>query len=790
MRSCAVALLVACVVAPIALLALAARWTAPPTELGGAEGYSQSVRYTDREGALLREVRADDARRARYVPLAEIGERAQRAMLAAEDQRFYVHRGVDPVAVARAAFDDARARRVVSGASTLTMQLARLVRPHRRNVAGKFWEMAFALRIEQSLSKERILEEYLNRAPFGPGLRGIDAASRYYFDKPPNRLSLAEAATLAAVPRGPTLYAPQRHPERVCRRRDRILDRMLASGTVSAEEHARAQAEPLVVRAFRGSFGAPHLVDALRAGRLGVSAEAARGPRVVTTLARALQSEAETAAAQTVASLRERHVTAASVLVIDNASGDVLAYVGSHDFEDAAGLGQNDGITALRQPGSTLKPFVYGLGMERRDLTAASVLPDLELKIPLPSGTYAPKNYDERFHGPVRLREALANSYNVPAVWVTHEVGVEALLERLKALGFASLRQAATYYGPALALGDGEVTLLELTTAYASLARGGLFVPPRFVLGTPQASPRRVMSAETAAVLTDILRDKSARIASFGERSVLELPFDVAVKTGTSKAFRDNWTVGFTAAVTVGVWVGNFDGSSMNGVSGVTGAGPLFRAVMEAAMRDRTPGSMAPPDDLALERVEVCPLSGMAPGEACRHKVFEYVPRDRELAPCDMHAHVLVDVRNGGRASPACPAARVEERVVERYGPKYAAWAAAAGRYLGPTHDSPSCAPPPGSSARPGSLGLRIGSPHDGARFTVDPARPRSLQSIGVRIEAPPGVREITLRVDGRVVGRAAAPFVVDWPIAPGTHVLQAEAPGLPPSAPVRVEVD
>jgi penicillin-binding protein 1C len=283
------------------------------------------------------------------------------------------------------------------------------------------------------------------------------------------------------------------------------------------------------------------------------------------------------------------------VVVVENATGDVLAYVGSPDFGDRAHGGQNDGARAKRQPGSTLKPFVYGLAMERVGLTAASVLPDVELHLDVARGEYAPRNYDERFHGPVRLREALANSLNVPAVWTAAKVGDGAVLERLREVGFRSLLESPEYYGPAIALGDGEVTLLELAGAYATLARGGVTRPLRFLKGEEgdlvarAGLERRVMPPEIAAVLGDVLADRNARLASFGERSALELPFDVAAKTGTSKGFRDNWTVGYTREVTVAVWVGNFDGSPMEGVSGITGAAPIFRAVMDAAMRGRQP---------------------------------------------------------------------------------------------------------------------------------------------------------------------------------------------------------
>ena len=294
--------------------------------------------------------------------------------------------------------------------------------------------------------------------------------------------------------------------------------------------------------------------------------------------------------------------SAAALLVVDNASGDVLAYVGSPDFFSERALGQNDGARALRQPGSTLKPFVYAAAMQELGMTAATLLPDVELHLPTPDGDYSPHNYDGRYHGPVRLREALASSLNVPAVYAAHRVGPGRVLDALRAFGFSSLEAGAEHYGAAIALGDGEVRLSELAAAYATLARGGIahtvaVRAPRGARRRPDghALPERRAGAcsiaRLAAVLGDVLADDAARSSAFGRQSVLELPFPVAVKTGTSKGFRDNWTVGYTREITVAVWVGNFDGRPLRGSSGVTGAGPLFREAMLAAMRGREPAA-------------------------------------------------------------------------------------------------------------------------------------------------------------------------------------------------------
>jgi penicillin-binding protein 1C len=378
----------------------------------------------------------------------------------------------------------------------------------------------------------------------------------------------------------------------------------------------------------------------------------------------------------------------------------------------------------------------------------------------------------------VRLREALANSYNIPAVWAASRIGPSEILGRLRALGFSSLGKDAGYYGPAIALGDGEVTLLELANAYATLARGGVRLPVRAVRtvrgsdgavrSLPPAPATPAVDPAAAAVVTDILADRRARIASFGERNVLELPFPVAVKTGTSKGFRDNFTVGYTSEVTVGVWVGNFDGSPMQGVSGVTGAGPLFRDVMIAASRGRAPAEQP---DRDLERAEVCPLSGDLPGPSCPHLHLEiFVPGTVPRATCSMHVPVRIDRRNGLRAGPSCPPGQVDEITRERFPPNLAGWAKSAGRPVVPDY-SPLC---PGTDPSIEGARARVTYPFDGATFAGDPEASSSTV-ITLRAEAPAEATRVRFVVDDRVVGSTGSPFAFAWRPSPGTHRLRAE---------------
>jgi penicillin-binding protein 1C len=740
----------------VVALFVGAALTPMPAALREGGGYGSSVRFVDRDGEVIREVRAEgDHTRAQWISLSDTGKNVQHAIIAAEDRRFEEHVGVDPLAILRASGSGIRARRVVSGASTLTMQLARTVAPHPRNLRGKLAEMAMAVRIEASLSKDEILEHYLNRVAFADGIRGVGAASRWFFDKPPSELSVAEAATLAALPRGPHYYSLVKRPEQVLARRDRILDRMKSAGFIDEDARARAKAEPLTLQKARGGFGAPHLTDLL------LSQMPDRPARIETTLDRDLQKEIETATAETVHALEKRHVTAASVLVVDNHTGDVLAYVGSPRWEDDVHGGKNDGVRALRQPGSTLKPFVYGLAMEDLGWTPATLLPDVEMHLETPGGPYSPRNYDERFHGPVRLREALGNSYNVPAVYTANEVGIARVLGRLREVGLDTLDREADFYGPALALGDGEVRLWDLVGAYSAIARGGSHRALRAVKNAPIAPERRVMSAESAAMIADVLADNSARVAAFGEHSALELPFRVSAKTGTSKGYRDNWTIGFTDDVTVGVWVGNFDGSAMREVSGITGAAPLFRTAMTAAMRahedlhDRALPS-------TLTHVKVCALSGGAPHAGCKHVVDEIVPKDHPSPePCTMHVTVA-------------------GKTYERFDGPFAAWATATGRE---TVTAPARLPFAATDAA-----LRIRYPRDGARFVLDPDRPRSAQAIPLKIDAS-SAAEVKVYVDGRLAAKTRSGESPYWTLERGAHAIVAES-GATRSSPINIRVD
>jgi penicillin-binding protein 1C len=750
-----------------------------------------------------------------------------RLLVAVEDRRFYYHPGVDPFSVLRAAAGNAWRLRVVSGASTITMQLARSVRPHRRSLWGKFTEMALALRIESSLPKARILEEYLNRVDFGPNLRGIGAAAQGYFGKSVATLSLGEIALLAGMPQGPSAYSLQRYPVRAAARRDRVLRIASDAGLAPGDAITLARAEPVHFQQRQPVFGAPHLIatllgaqsSILQVGLAGTEARAAS--RIRTTLDPVLQRAAETALTSAMPTLAAHHVTAGAALVLDNDSGDILAYVGSPDFFNTEAHGQVDGVRARRQPGSTLKPFVYAAAFDELGDTPATVLPDLELHLSTSAGDYAPRNFDDKFHGPVRLRDALGNSLNVPAVHVAAQLGAGTVLRVLHGFGFDSLQQQPDYYGPAIALGDGEVTLLELVRAYATLARGGRTVPVHAVLDWegPDLAPAtgkparhqyqtsetaRAISPVAAALITDILADNRARAASFGLESAIHFEPPIAAKTGTSKGYRDNWVLGYSRRITAGVWVGNADGSPMREVSGITGAGPVFRAIMETALAryvDTEPlvALRALPESIGvqdqrgtreqgLRRVEVCPLSGQLRGALCPHGVEELVPQNVVLPNCTWHRKLAIDRRNGLLAGATCPASKVVEQQFEVLPTEYTPWLAAQGRPLPPDRYSPNC-PEPDIPLEPSASPLTIVQPRDGARYVIDPERATELQVLAVTVVAPSTVRQVMLEVDGAIVEHADRAATLHWTLQSGDHQLVALDEHGHRSTSVRVQV-
>jgi penicillin-binding protein 1C len=705
-----------------------------------------SVRVTARDGTPLRVTLGAAGTRAEWVPLADISPQFVTATLLAEDRRFWRHPGVDAMAVARAAWTNACKRRVAAGGSTITQQLAGLLWPEPRTLTGKGREAVRALRLEMDFSKRAILEHYLNRLPYGAGSTGVGAASRAWFDRAPGALSAGQAATLAALPQAPARLTRPEGRARWRARRDAILTAMVRRGALDSEEAKALRQRDLEIDTEPMPFAAPHFADWVLATRPpGLS----RAARLETTLDAELQAEVEGIVSADLATLRRNGVQEMAVVVLAIESGGVRALVGSPDWDAS----QVNGALALRQPGSALKPFVYAQAFAA-GLSAADVLADLPLAALDPAGgEIAPRNYDGRFHGPVRLREALGSSLNVPAVRLQHRLGTERVLRGLRAAGLETLDAGADHYGLGLVLGVGEVSLLDLANAYAGIARGGIWQAPAFVqaafdarggpIPLPSAARHRWLDPAASFLVADVLADDAARVAGFGSRSVLDLPFPVVVKTGTSTDFRNAWCVGFDAEHVVGVWAGNFDASPVHGLAGATGAGPTFRHVMlRLRAHGSSPWSGVPP--AGWKRESVCSLSGGRPNGACAVTTGEWFAPNAwaHRERCTFH------VRAQGRTAVAWPA-------------EYATWARVNGLASPEGIAAASAAPP------------RIVSPLDGSVFYRDPR----LASSGIRFAAESSQRGDVWILDGRrLVATEAQPFF--WVPEPGPHCLQLRRAG------------
>ncbi|WP_083528536.1 penicillin-binding protein 1C [Hyphomicrobium sp. CS1BSMeth3] len=560
---------------PLLALELAARWTVPPS-LERA-GHTSTI-VLDRRDRLLRAFTTPDGIWRLPVAVGDVDRRYLDMLLAFEDRRFRSHGGVDALATLRAGWQFLSHGRIVSGSSTLTMQTARLLSgEHPRTLAGKLEQMVRARQLELKLTKDEILDLYLLLAPFGGNIEGVRAASLAYFGKEPRRLSPGEAALLVALPQSPAMRRPDRNPENARRARDRVLARAMEAGVIKEDEARAALVE--AVPTARRAFGmlAPHLAES----------EVARLPdkRVHRlTLDRDAQTALEQLAREHTEALGSR--LSSAVLALDHTTGDILAYVGSADYFDAGRLGANDMVQAVRSPGSTLKPIIYGLAFEGGRAHPETLIEDRPTRF----GTYNPKNFDQGFRGTVSIREALGLSLNIPAVQVLSEIGPARLNGRLRRAGLKTELPAGAQPTLAIALGGIGLRLQDLATLYAGLASGGRAMELNYVRGerrTLAKAPPRLLSPVAAWYVTDILKDAPPPANARGGR--------IAYKTGTSYGYRDAWAVGYDGKHVIAVWIGRADGTATPGLSGHTAAAPLLFDAFARIAEKTTPLPAAPP---------------------------------------------------------------------------------------------------------------------------------------------------------------------------------------------------
>jgi penicillin-binding protein 1C len=720
----------------------------------------------DRRGVPLYEALSGDGTRTVKLEAERLPPMLVAATVAAEDRRYWSHPGVDVLAILRAIRHNLMEHQVVEGGSTITQQVAKLLlnrrTPNRsRGLREKVREAVLALRLEHRFDKREILTMYLNLAAYGNQIVGAGRASRAYFATDESMLTPAQAAFLAGLPQRPSGYNPHRNRTAAVARQRSVLRRMEAARALTPEQAREARDEQLTFVRDTTPFLAPHFVEMV------LRASGDRAPASIeTTLDANLQSDVS----GIIRSLRrvlDRHGAAnVAVVVLDNQRGEWLAWEGSGDYTDAARGGTINGAVTPRQPGSALKPFTYALAFEH-GFTPASVLADIPSHFPTADAgvLYSPRNYDGRFRGPLLARTALAGSENVPAVALASEIGVPALLRFLTRAGLSTFDRNPSYYGLGLTLGNAEVRLDELVAAYAALARGGDWLEPTWRLQRDEGGRKResLVSTQTAYWITDVLSDPAAREYIFGRGGSLEFPFPVAAKTGTSQAYHDNWTIGYTREVTVGVWVGNFNRTPLRSSTGVTGAAPIFHAVMLAATR-RVRGlhgaiegqpPVARPAGL-VER-EICALSGMPANRWCPARQREWLPAGDDHTSCSWH-HLS------------------DEGLLVVWPPEYRQWARQNG-LLGDTRAVVATAsrqvPVEQNTPAPAKRPLEIVSPPSGAVYLIDPTLRREFQTVPLRVVTPrPG--QIEWRINDRAVGTSSSEAPVMWSLTPGTHRITA----------------
>ncbi|MBS0657394.1 MAG: transglycosylase domain-containing protein [Verrucomicrobia bacterium] len=692
----------------------------------------------DVRGEVLAEIASATARSQHPRPLGQLGEHLPRVTVALEDHRFASHGGVDLTAVAAAAWRNLRALRKLSGGSTITQQLIKKAsgRPPR-TLGNKLREAAAAWKLERRWGKDRLLARYLNTIDYGNRLLGAEAAARAYFGRGAAEITLAEAIYLAGLPQAPGRFNPWRRPAAAEYKYQRSLRRLAQLGLLDAEQLRSLSEHPPKPGRFLPTRRAPHFLDALLA-RAKADGTSLRG-EVRTTLDLELQQPAEVLLRRHLDTLGRHDTTQAALVIIDNETGAVRALVGSRDYGGPEG--QNNGATRRRSAGSALKPFIYASAIARGTITAATLLPDLPTAVRDIYTDYDPQNYSGRYLGPVRARYALGNSLNVPAVVVLERLGARQGFHELQRWGVRA-EKAFDDYGAGFVLGNAEVSLLDLTAAFAGLARGGLAFERARLLGREDrvGPTEQVASPEACAIVTDILCDAQARRQTFGANSPLEVPVRVAVKTGTSSGFRDGWCIGYTARHTVGVWAGNFDGRPMDELLSVRSAGPLWRYLIDHLLNARRDAPIPPTEQLAprLERVEICPLTGLRPVALGPEPPVEewFLPGS---APSEDAAGWFVPDPQGGPARLLLPT-------------QYADWCRSGANTRGAIARAPN--------------GLAIASPLAGAVFVVDPHLSPAQQMLEFRaLTADP--RRVQWEIGGQPVPPDANGRVL-WKLAPG----------------------
>ncbi len=716
------------------------------------------------------------------------------ATIAVEDKNFRANPGVDIEGVLRALWINLQGGETLAGGSTITQQVARNLlltdELGTRSFRRKVREIVLAWQMSNRLSKDEILGLYLNQTYYGGMAYGVEAASQTFLGKPATELTLSECALLAGLPQSPGVYNPFTNPARARERQLVVLGLMEKSHYITAEERALAEEMPLHYTETPYPIEAPHYVWMVRTGiDLLYSSEnldPTQSLIVRTALDLNIQQIAEDAIARQLAEYRERspdqNVNNAAVVVLDPATGEILAMVGSADYFNESIDGAVDMALALRQPGSAFKPFLYAQALDPQGAThwtAATPMLDVSTTFPTHEGTaYTPKNYDGREHGLVPVRQALASSLNIPAVLTLQQVGIANTIHFAEQLGITSLGDPDEY-DLSLSLGGGQMSLLELTGAYAVLANDGIVTNHPIILEIRDANgsllyepeentSHQVIDSRVTWLISDILSDDESRRLGFGVNSTLKIDRPAAVKTGTTTNFHDNWTIGYTPDIVVGVWVGNSDYTAMKDVTGLTGAAPIWHEIIRKILEGKTRREFERPEGLI--QLEVCALSGLLPTEYCDHTRMEWFITGTEPSdPDNIYKQVTIDTLTGALADDSTPPLRQGTRIVLDLPITALPWARSQGL--------PLLADIPGAGEDTTQPQITLVSPREGTTYRVDPSFDPSAQKILIEVVAGVGIEEITIWVDGVPLATLTdPPYQEWWQLIPGEHRFWATA--------------
>ncbi|MCB9453995.1 MAG: transglycosylase domain-containing protein [Anaerolineaceae bacterium] len=757
-----------------------------------------STRIYDRNGQLLYEILPPEGGRNTAIPLEEIPAYCTHAVIATEDANFYSHPGVDVVGIARALWINLQGGEILAGGSTITQQVARnlLLDPEQRaerSLHRKLQEAILALRLQTAYSKADILALYLNQTYFGNLAYGIEAAARAYFGKASQELSLAECSLLAGVIQAPSAYDPLTNLEAAKERQAVVLGLMVQYGYLTAEESEIAQNDDLQFAATPFPIKAPHFVMVVWQQLQEQYPEQLYhgGLEVITTVDLNWQEQAEAIVQSQLLRLNEpsdpgqvpANAHNAALVALDPFTGQVLTMLGSPNYFDETIDGAVNAALALRQPGSALKPFTYAAAMNPalpEPWTAATMILDVETPfITRKLQSYTPANFGLVEHGPSLVREALASSFNIPAVVTLEHVGIPAFVQLLADAGVSTLAENPNI-DLAITLGGGEVRLLDLAQAYSIFANGGYRVDPSLILKvsdhagntlyewTPPTLSRQVLDERVAYIITDILSDNEARIPSFGPNSALNIGRPAAAKTGTTTDYRDNWVVGYTPNLVVGVWVGNANNTTMRDITGVSGAAPIWNAFLRRILLGQPELTFTEPPGLVRE--EVCALSGLRPTPACTLRRTELFINDTQPTQEDtFYQTFVIDSATGYLADDTTPDERRTEQVFIVLPQEARDWGIRNGLRQPPQQ---------ASIAHPDATqGLRLLEPDPYTVFQISPVTPAETQRLRLTVGTPPGTQSVTYWMDGELLGTVTAePWALWWSLTPGQHELAATA--------------